>query len=73
MPTDPDPSEMRAHYDFSADANPTQGKYLEKYRSGTKIVRIDPDLSTRFPDSDAVNAALRRLIELIPETNAPGD
>ena len=29
------------------------------YREGTNVVLIDPDLQKIFPDSDAVNRALR--------------
>ena len=30
-------------------------------------VRLEPDVSEYFPDSDSVNAALRSLIDLIPK------
>ncbi len=72
MPSDPDPSEMRDHYDFGPAANPVRGKHFEKYRQGTNIVLIDPDLAKRFPTSDAVNAALRQLIKLTPDTASGG-
>ncbi len=36
-----------------------RGKYAKCYREGTNIVLIDPDLHKLFPDSDAVNRALR--------------
>ncbi len=36
-----------------------RGKYTKRYREGTNIVVIDPDLHKLFPDSDAVNRALR--------------
>ena len=36
-----------------------RGKYAKNYREGTNIVLIDPDLHRLFPDSDAVNRALR--------------
>jgi len=72
MPNDPDPSEMRDHYDFGPAANPVRGKYFEKYRQGTNIVLIDPDLAKRFPSSEAVNAALRQLINQMPDTATSG-
>jgi hypothetical protein len=62
MPNDPNPSEMRDHYDFGPAANPVQGRYFEKYRQGTNIVLFDPELTKHFPSSDAVNEALRQLI-----------
>jgi len=36
-----------------------RGKYTKSYREGTNIVLIDPDLHKLFPDSEAVNRALR--------------
>jgi hypothetical protein len=36
-----------------------RGKYAKRYREGTNIVLIDPDLHKLFPDSEAVNRALR--------------
>jgi hypothetical protein len=36
-----------------------RGKYAERYREGTNIVLIEPELHEHYPDSDAVNQALR--------------
>ena len=36
-----------------------RGKYAKSYREGTNLVLIDPDLHKLFPDSEAVNRALR--------------
>jgi hypothetical protein len=52
---------MRAEYDFSKGV---RGKYAKRYSSGTNLVRLDPDVAAFFPDSDAVNEALRTLTEL---------
>ena len=32
------------------------------------VVKLDPDVRVYFPDAEAVNAALRGLIRLIPHT-----
>ena len=41
-----------------------RGKYAKRYRNeGSHAVLIDPDLSEHFPDSDAVNRALREYLE----------
>jgi len=72
MPSDPDSSEMRDHYDFGPAENPVQGKYFKKYLPGTNVVLIDPDLAKRFPNSGSVNAALRQLIDLAPDTTTGG-
>ena len=41
-----------------------RGKFAKRYRDeGSPIVLIDPDLQEHFPDSDAVNRALRECLE----------
>jgi hypothetical protein len=52
---------MRDEYDFSKGV---RGKYAEKYKLGTNVVLLDPELRKSFPDDDAVNSALRELLEL---------
>ena len=38
-----------------------RGKYYERMQQGTNVVAIAPDLLDTFPDSEAVNDALRTL------------
>lgn len=52
--------EMLNEYDFSEGI---VGKYAKQYAEGTNIVVLDPDVAKVFPDSAAVNQALRSLIE----------
>lgn len=52
--------DMLDEYDFS---NAVVGKYAKQYREGTNIVVLEPDVAKVFPDSAAVNQALRQLIE----------
>jgi hypothetical protein len=49
-------------YDFSAGV---RGKYATQYAEGTNIVLLDADVAEVFPDSVAVNQALRALAEII--------
>lgn len=53
--------EMRAEYDFSGGV---RGKYVDRYRRGTNVVVIDPELTEAFPDSKSVNDALRALVAI---------
>jgi hypothetical protein len=53
---------MRKEYDFSKG---TRGKYAKKYKEGTNIVLLDPDVAKVFKTSSAVNRALRSLAEII--------
>src|ERR1039457_4499421 len=50
--------EMRAEYDFSGGV---RGKYVDRYRRGTNVVLLDPELAAVFPDSKSVNEALRAV------------
>lgn len=50
---------MKAEYDFTGGV---RGKYAEQYRQGTNVILLDPELSKAFPDSEAVNEALRGLL-----------
>ena len=59
--------EMRKEYDFS-QARPN--RYAKKYAEGTNIVMIDPDLVQFFPDSKSINATLRALVALLPESKS---
>ena len=52
--------EMLDEYDFS---QAEIGKYARQYAEGTNIVVLDPDVAKVFPDSAAVNQALRQIIE----------
>jgi len=52
--------EMRPEYDFSKGV---RGKYAQRFREGTNVVVLDPDVAAEFKDSAAVNDALRRLLK----------
>jgi len=54
-------SDLLPEYDFSGGI---RGKYTERYRQGTNLVLLDPDVAATFPDSAAVNSALRLLADI---------
>jgi hypothetical protein len=54
-----DKDTMRDEYPEDLIKSGVRGKYAKTYREGTNVVLIDPDLHKIFPDSDAVNRALR--------------
>ncbi|MFM7712837.1 MAG: hypothetical protein ACKO7A_08925 [Microcystis sp.] len=56
--------DSRPEYDFSKMQGGVRGKYVERYRTGTNIVLLDPDVAQAFPTSDAVNEALRMLMQI---------
>jgi hypothetical protein len=51
--------DIRPEYDFSKGV---RGKYAARFREGTNIVVLDPDVAAEFKDSQAVNDALRRIL-----------
>ncbi len=57
--------EIRDEYDFSRGI---RGKYSDRYREGTNVVVLDPDVAEEFHDSATVNTALR---EYLDEHGAP--
>ena len=54
--------EVLDEYDFSRGV---VGKYAKQYAEGTNIVVLDPDVAKVFPDSEAVNQALRAIAQII--------
>jgi hypothetical protein len=56
--------ELRAEYDFSQIEGGVRGKYAERYRAGTNLVLLAPDVAKAFPDDKSVNEALRMLMEI---------
>ena len=55
--------DLRPAYDFSQMKGGVRGKYVQRYREGTNLVLLDPDVAAAFPDAKAVNDALRQLLE----------
>jgi hypothetical protein len=56
--------ELRPEYDLSQLKGRMRGKYVERYREGTNLVLLEPDVAAAFPDAKAVNEALRLLIKV---------
>jgi hypothetical protein len=63
--------ELRPEYDLSKLAGGVRGKYYERARAGTNLVLIEPDLANVFPDTDAVNRALRLLADTAEAAAGP--
>lgn len=53
--------EMEQEYDIRAGV---RGKYAKQYHQGTNLILLDADVAAVFPDTVAVNRALRLLIEV---------
>ena len=62
-----DEDTMRPEYDFSrADRGVTAARYAQ----GTNVVLLDPDVAEIFPDTRAVNEALRTFAKLARASGA---
>jgi hypothetical protein len=59
IPSDDD--EMLPEYDLTGGV---RGKYVERYRQGTNVVLLEPELAKVFTSSEAVNDALRELVRI---------
>lgn len=55
---------MRSEYNLSQLTGRVRGKYTERYRAGTNLILLEPDVQAAFPDHEAVNEALRMLIKV---------
>jgi hypothetical protein len=54
--------ELRSEYDLPKLKGGVRGKYTARYKAGTNLVLLSPDVAEHFPDDRSVNSALRRLI-----------
>ena len=54
--------ELLPEYDFSKGKGRVRGKYYARYKAGTNLVLLSPDVAKHFRDDQAVNKALRSLI-----------
>ncbi len=62
--------EMRAEY-RREDLGPlVRGKYAAAYAKATNVVVIDPGLTKAFPNSEAVNEALRGFLAVASLTTS---
>jgi hypothetical protein len=56
--------ELRPEYKREDLGEGVRGKYFEDYRNGTNLVLLSPDVARVFSSDEAVNAALRSLIDV---------
>ena len=57
--------ELRPEYDLKKLLKGgVRGKYAERYREGTNVVLLEPDVAKVFSNARAVNEALRLVIQL---------
>ena len=64
-PTPETEDELRPEYDLrELLKGGVRGKYVERYRAGTNLILLEPDVAEAFPTAEAVNEALRLVLRL---------
>lgn len=57
-------NDIHPEYDFSTMKGGVRGKYVRRFRAGTNLVLLDPELVEAFPTDSAVNHALRAVLTI---------
>ena len=60
--------ELRPQYRREDLGQGVRGKYFEAYQKGTNLVLLSPDVAKVFSTEEAVNEALRSLLDLTRST-----
>lgn len=56
--------ELRPEYKRSDLGEIVRGKYANRIKDETNVVLLEPDVAQAFPNDEAVNKALRYLLEV---------
>jgi len=64
--------ELRPEYDLTELLKGgVRGKYVSRYRAGTNVVVLAPDVAQAFPTEEAVNEALRLVVRMAQIPHLP--
>ena len=64
--------DMRPEYDFASMKGGVRGKYVRRAREGTNIVLIQPEVAEAFPTEEAVNEAVRGVLNTTRAVRSTG-
>ncbi len=56
--------ELRPEYDLAKIKGGVRGKYARRFKKGTNLILLSPDVAEYFPDEQSVNDALRSLVSI---------
>lgn len=56
--------DLRPEYDLRKLRGGVRGKYAQRYKAGTNLALLEPEVAKAFPDDRAVNNALRLLMKI---------
>ena len=63
--------ELRPEYRREDLGSGVRGKHVDAYQAGANLVLLKPDVAAAFPTEQAVNDALRSLIEIARRSAGP--
>ena len=58
----PENDDLRPEYDFASMKGGIRGKYVARLRRGSNLVLLEPEVAAAFPSAEAVNEALRGVL-----------
>ncbi len=61
--------ELRPEYKRSDFGEIVRGKYANRIKEESNVVLLEPDIARAFPNDEAVNKALRYLLEIAEASN----
>ena len=61
--------ELRPEYKRSDFGEIVRGKYANRVKEESNVVLLEPDIARAFPNDEAVNKALRYLLEIAEASN----
>ena len=64
MKADPLSDDLRPEYRREDFGEMETGKYADRMKESSNVIVLAPDVAEVFPNGDAVNRALRQLIEV---------
>lgn len=73
QPSERDDYELREEYDLENMTVVPKGRYAPERRQGKNVAILAPDVMNAFPSDEAVNEALRLVLQIsrIPSASAP--
>lgn len=70
--TKPAANELRPEYKRSDFGRLVRGKYVKALQKKSNVVVLEPEIAAAFPNAEAVNRALRGLVEIAKRTGSAG-
>jgi len=58
----PADDDLKPEYDFASMKGGVRGKYVARLRKGSNLVLLEPEVAAAFPSAEAVNEALRGVL-----------